>query len=63
MIFFKVEDEILTLSTLNSEYAINEKMLRAVLNGYSIDMTEPCTKYMQDQKIGSRLNKMRQEFN
>ena len=40
--FFKVEDEILQLSTFKNEYAINPKMLRAVLNGYSIDMSVPC---------------------
>ena len=41
-IFFKAEDELFMLSTLQQEYAINDKMLRAALNGYNIDCEIPC---------------------
>jgi hypothetical protein len=41
-IFFKAEDEVFMLSTLQQEYAINDRMLRAVLNGYNIDCEIQC---------------------
>ena len=48
-VMFKAEDEILLMSVLKPDYAINKKILRAVLNGYSIDMTVPCTLHLQNK--------------
>lgn len=47
-------------------YALNPAMLRAVLNGYGIDMTKPCTIYEQNMQQGwanlrVKQDKMRQE--
>ena len=61
-IFFKAEDELFMLSILKEEYAINEKMLRAVLNGYNIDMEVPCQKYIQNREISSVMKQMKEDF-
>ena len=41
----KVEDERMYVDFGRKSYALNPAMLRAVLNGYGIDMTKPCTVY------------------
>lgn len=42
----------MVLSVAQTDYAFNPQVLRAVLNGYAIDMTVPCTEYQHKQMQG-----------
>lgn len=55
MFAVRMEDSNLLISSLKPEYAINKNMLRAVLNGYSVDMTVPITLHRQDRTMASKL--------
>lgn len=52
-LLIRAEDEMLILSVANPDYAINPTLLRAVLNGFCIDMKVPCTKYEDEKIFGS----------
>ena len=41
----EIEDQRLKLSFKNADYALNEPMLRAVLNGYAIDISKQIDEY------------------
>mmetsp|Transcript_7407 Transcript_7407/g.12510 ORF Transcript_7407/g.12510 Transcript_7407/m.12510 type:complete len:95 (+) Transcript_7407:1084-1368(+) len=45
----RVEGLIMMMRVREKDYALNPQMLRAVLNGYAIDMKVPCTLYSQDR--------------
>jgi len=61
-LLFRAEDEILMLSVSNPDYAINPTLLRAVLNGFYIDMKIACTKFDEEKLFGSKIKQMQQEF-
>ena len=44
----QAEDSFVTLRVDRNDFAINPPMLRSVLNGYYVDMKEPCTLYRQN---------------
>ena len=43
------------LNISKAEYAINREMLRAVLNGYFVDMNVQCTLNMQKKDYSEKL--------
>ena len=43
------------MSTLKNQYAINKEVLRAVLNGFSIDMSAPCQIHIDNEMFGFKM--------
>jgi hypothetical protein len=56
----KMESEILMLSTKRQDYALNKEVLRAVLNGHHVDMTQPCEVWDNDHMFGYEQMRERQ---
>ena len=51
-VFVRIEDTCMVMSIAQSDYALNPLVLRAVMNNYAIDMSEPCTEYRHKQLHG-----------
>ena len=43
------------LSIAKNDYVINKEVLRAVLNGYSIDMSSPCQIHKDNEMFGYEM--------
>ena len=50
------------MSVKNGEYAINQEMLRAVMNGYAVDMEILCMSHEQRTAMGDKLQQMKKEY-
>jgi hypothetical protein len=56
-----IENKTLVFNSKKGAYAINPQMLRAVLNGYSINMEVPMKLTKQDRTIKKTLNRLKEE--
>ena len=43
------------VSVAKNDYAINKEVLRAVLNGYPIDMSHPCRIHKENEMFGYEM--------
>ena len=57
-----MEDEIMMISVAKKDYAINKEVLRAVLNGYPIDLSNPCRIHKDNEMFGYEMIRNSKDF-